>query len=121
MVEFQPDVGRNRLIIRFQGEVLPHHLTAAEAQLHESLARLRPPIDVLSDIRELTTIDSALLDDFKRLGELVTTYGTRRVVRVVGKSAQAAVHLARLARHLKNHEAHLAYSLDEAEQVFLAR
>lgn len=121
MVEFQPDVGRNRLVIRFSGEVQPHHAAAAEAQLHDALARLRSPVDVLSDIRELTVIDHGLLEDFKRIGHVIGKFGTRRVVRVVGKSAQAAVHLARLSKHLKNHEAHLAYSLEEAEQVFLAR
>lgn len=121
MVEFQPDVGRNRLVIRFRGEVLPQHAAAAEAQLHEALGRLRPPIDVLSDIRELSLIDHVLLDDMRRLGRIIGRFGTRRVVRVVGKSAQAAVHLARLSKQLKHHEAHLAFSLDEAEQVFLAR
>ncbi len=121
MVDFEPDVGRNRLVIRFQGEVDLRQSAAAEARLHEALSRLRPPVDVLSDIRELAFIDATLIEDFQRLGRIIGKFGARRVVRVVGKSAQAAVHLARLSRHLKNHEAHLAYSLEEAEQVFLAR
>ncbi len=90
----------------------------AERDLHASLARLRPPVDVLSDIRELEAMHEQLVDDFRRVGEILRGFGVRRVVRVVGKSAQAAVHMQRLSRQLKNHNAHLAFSMAEAEQVF---
>lgn len=121
MVEIEPDVGRNRLIIRFVGQVDKDALPVAERQLTEALSRLRPPIDVLSDIRELTGFGEGLTDEFKRVSRVIGAFGTRRIVRVVGRSAQAAVLMARMARHLRNHEAHLAYSLEEAEQVFLSR
>jgi hypothetical protein len=75
-------------------------------------------VDVLNDIRELESLDGQLTDDFKRLGEILREFGVRKVVRVVGKSTQAAVHLQRVSRQLKDHAAHLAFSMDEAEQVF---
>lgn len=90
----------------------------AMKELHDSLARLRPPVDVLSDIRELEGLNDALLDHFRQAGEVLGRFGVRKVVRVVGKSARAAVHMQRLSRQLKNHNAHLAFSLQEAEQVF---
>ncbi len=89
-----------------------------EAQLREALARLRPPVDVLSDIRELETMEAVLSADFTRVGQLLYGFGIRKIVRVVGKSAQAALQLERLSRQLKGNTAHLAFSMDEAEQVF---
>ncbi|MFT3706681.1 MAG: hypothetical protein QM817_03345 [Archangium sp.] len=91
---------------------------SADEQLTQSLARLRAPVDVLSDIRELEGLDDAVADGFRTLGAKLAAFGVRKVVRVVGKSAKAAVHMERLSRNLKNHAAHLAFSMEEAEAVF---
>ena len=118
MVRINPEVGRHRINLEFAGVVTAEELTRAAAELQTALTRLRPPIDVLSDIRALERLDESLLAEFRRVGGVLGHFGVRRVVRVVGKSALAAVHVERLARTLKDHAAHLAFSLEEAEQVF---
>lgn len=118
MVRISPDVGRNRVLIQLSGAPTSAEAVTGERELRDALARLRSPVDVLSDIRELETMESLLPDDFSRLGEILRSFGVRKVVRVVGKRAQAAVQMERLSRHLKSHTAHLAFSMDEAEQVF---
>ena len=117
MVRISPDVGRNRVLIQLSGAPTPAEAVAGERELREALTRLRAPVDVLSDIRELETMESLQLEDFRRIGDVLRAFGVRKTVRVVGKSAQAAVHMERLSRRLKGHTAHLAFSMDEAEQV----
>ena len=118
VVRISPDVGRNRVIIQLSGA--PSSLDAAvtERALRDALSRLRPPVDVLSDIRELETMEALLGEDFKRMGGILHSFGVRKVVRVVGRSVHAAVQMERIARQLNRHTAHLAFSMDEAEQVF---
>ena len=118
MVRISPDVGRNRILIQLSGAPDSAELTVIEAELRAALSRLRPPVDVLSDIRELETMEALVGEDFRRIGGILQSFGVRKVVRVVGRSAHAAVQMERLSRHLKGHTAHLAFSLDEAEQVF---
>lgn len=119
MVRITPDVGRNRINIELRGVVTNAHLATAEEQLASALTRVRAPVDVLSDIRELEALDESILESFRTLGQKLGAFGVRKVVRVVGKSAKAAVHMERLSRQLKNHAAHLAFSMEEAEAVFL--
>lgn len=118
MVRIEADVGRNRLLLIISGRPDPERTEDAWAALDGALSRLRAPVDVLSDIRGLEVLDPQLLEDFKRFGERLRQFGVRRVVRIVGKSAQAAVQVERLTRHLKGHAAHLAFSEADAEQVF---
>ncbi len=118
MVRISPDVGRNRILIELAGKPTPDMHAHAERDLRDALSRLRAPVDVLSDIRELQCMDEGLVESFRKIGEQLGAFGVRRVVRVVGKSAQAAVHMERLSRQLKHHGAHLAFSMQEAEQVF---
>lgn len=118
MVRISPDVGRNRVIIQLCGAPSSTHAAVTEVALRDALSRLRSPVDVLSDIRELVTLDALLGEDFKRLGGILRDFGVRKVVRVVGRSAQAAVLMERISRQLNGHTAHLAFSMDEAEQVF---
>ena len=118
MVRIEPDVGKNRIIITLSGHPTGERYAQAESDLKAARTRLRAPIDVLSDIRELEALDEALVDYFRSLGLLLGRFGVRRVVRIVGRSTRGAVQMERLSRKLKNHEAHLAFSLQEAEQVF---
>lgn len=118
MVRISPDVGRNRINIELRGVVRSADFASADEQLTSALSRLRAPVDVLSDIRELEAVDDDVLEGFRVLGGKLGTFGVRKVVRVVGKSAKAAVHMERLSRGLKNHAAHLAFSMEEVEAVF---
>ena len=118
MVRITPDVGRNRVLIQLSGVPTSAEALASERELRDALSRLRSPVDVLSDIRELDSMESFSPDDFSRLGGILRSFGVRKVVRVVGKRALAAVQMERLSRHMKDHTAHLAFSLEEAEQVF---
>lgn len=119
MVTVTPDVGKNRLVLEFRGRPGVQHMPAAEEQLKAAIARLKPSFDVLSDIRHFEGFD-APLDECSRLAQLIAAAKPRRVVRVVGKSTTGAVQMERLSR-LLNHSAHLAFSLEEAEQVFAGR
>ncbi len=118
MVRISPDVGRNRIIILWSGAPTSVEAVTAERELREALSRLRPPIDVLSDIRELETMETFPAEDFRRLNAALSAFGLKKIVRVVGRRALAAVHMERLSRQVPGHTAHLAFSLDEAEQVF---
>lgn len=120
MVRISPDVGRNRLVIELSGVVGLEHLSSAEAQLSAALARLHPPVDVLSDVRRFDGFADDALEGARRIGAAIRAAGVRKVVRVVGRSTQGALHMERLSRQLK-HAAHLAYSLEEAEAVFSGR
>jgi hypothetical protein len=95
----------------------PEHLLVAERELTETLARLRPPVDVLSDIRELETLEAMNSEGIARVVLRIYGFGVRKIVRVVGKSAAAAVQMERFSRQLKGPTAHLAFSMEEAEQV----
>ena len=118
MVRISPDVGRNRIIITLSGSPTAAQWFESERELNEAIPRLRPPVDVLSDIRGLETLESLRAEDFRRLGEHLNRFGGRKVVRLVGKSVVAAVQMERISRQLNDHTAHLAFSMDEAEQVF---
>jgi hypothetical protein len=116
VVRISPDVGKNRLVIELVGQVGPEHFPQAEAQLKQALPRLRAPFDVLSDVRRLDGIHPDAMPLAQSIGEAIRAAGVRRVVRVVGKSANGAVHMERVAR-LLGHAARLAFSLEEAERV----
>lgn len=118
MVRIEADVGRNRLLIVVRGSPTGDRLDDVLRELETALARLRSPIDILSDVRELEELGPHLVDAFKTIGIRLHRFGVRRSVRIVGKSAKAAVTMERFARHLKNHAAHLAFSEMEAEAAF---
>lgn len=118
MVRIEADVGKNRLLLIITGRPSVERSQIAWDQLDAALLRLRAPVDVLSDIRGLEELSPDLIGEFKRFGLRMHQFGVRRVVRIVGRSAQAAVQIERLTRQLKGHAAHLAFSEAEAEQVF---
>jgi hypothetical protein len=120
LVRITPDVGRNILIIEISGRPGPQEVADAETQLREAVARLRSPIDVLSDVRGLESLDDLGPDDGRRIGQVLSKAKVRRVVRVVGKSSSAAIQMERLARAL-GHSAHLAFSREEAMTVLAQR
>lgn len=120
MVEFSPDIGKNRLVMVFTGAVDATQVATAAATLTDALRRLACPFDVLSDVRGLEGIDAEAMAALKACGERLHAAGVRRVVRIVGRSANGALHMERLAR-LIGHSARLAFSEAEAESVFQHR
>ncbi len=118
MVRIDADPARNRLLIAIAGSPTAEQLALARTLLDGTLSRLRSPVDVLNDIRELQELGPELLEEFLGFGKHLGRFGVRRTVRIVGRSAKAAVNIERLARHLKGHAAHLAFSEAEAEAVF---
>lgn len=119
MVRIEADVGRNRLLITLRGSPDVARVDDVLREIEAALTRLRAPIDVLSDVRELEELGPQLLDAFKTIGVRLHRFGVRRSVRIVGKSAKAAVTMERFARHLKHHAAHLAFSPAEADAALL--
>ncbi|MDP1921542.1 MAG: hypothetical protein Q8L14_35200 [Myxococcales bacterium] len=120
MVRIEPDVGRNFLLLEISGRPTSADVEPAEAQVREAIKRLRAPFDVLSDVRNLESLDDLPLADARRIGELLSRAKIRRVVRVVGKSSTAAIQMERVARSL-GHSAHLAFSREEAEALLAQR
>jgi len=118
VVRIDADVGRNRLNITLSGSPSGDRTEDVLRELDAALMRLRAPIDVLSDVRALDALQPHLLEAFKLAGEKLRAFGVRRSVRIVGKSANAAVAMERFTRHLQHHAAHLAFSEAEAEAAF---
>lgn len=104
-------------MIELSGRVGAEHVATARLQLTEALTRLHKPFDVLSDVRGLEGIAEEAMPGARDLGAAIRVAGARKVVRVVGKSKDGALHMERVARQL-GHAAHLAFSLEEAEAVF---
>lgn len=113
MVIIQPDVAKNVLVIEFSGAPTADELPAAERDMVSAIARLRPPFGVLSDVRQLESLEAVPLEGFTRLANMLRDAKVSRVVRVVGKSHSAAIQLERFSRAMK-HSAHLAFSREEA-------
>jgi hypothetical protein len=120
VVRITPDVGRNILFLELSGRPTEAEVALVEGQLTEVLARLKPPFDVVSDVRRLESLDALPLPDATRVASLLAKTRVRRVVRVVGKSSAAAMQMERVARVL-GHSAHLAFSPDEAVALLSPR
>lgn len=120
MVRIAPDVGRNFLLIELAGRPTSDEVAAAVAQAQEAVKRLRSPFDVISDVRNLESLESIPVADAKRVGQVLAEAKVRRVVRVVGKSGAAAIQMERIAREL-GHSAHLAFTREEAEALLAQR
>jgi hypothetical protein len=120
VISVAADVARNRIILTLKGQPLPVHLAQAKKSLPDIISRVKPPFDLLSDVRELESLE---LLESPQVCEVVATIlrqGVRRTVRIVGRSATGALHMERIARQI-DHHAHLAFSVEEAEQVFSSR
>ena len=114
------DVGKNRLVMELSGTPTPEQAVVAENDLGSALPRLRSPIDFLSDVSQLTSLELSPPGTFERLGGALNSVGVRRVVRVVGRSTEGALQMQRVMRFF-GHSAHLAFSRDEADMVLSQR
>jgi hypothetical protein len=71
---------------------------------------------MLSDLRGLTRVPGECAAQLQRIVEAARARDSRRVVRVVGRSAAAALQFERVSRSI-GHEACLPFSLGEAERM----
>lgn len=120
MIRIFSDVGKNRIVLELAGSPTGEDIAHASKELALALPRLRPPIDVMSDVSQLDSLDGVTQAEFERLGLMLQAVGVRRVVRVVGRSKEGALHMQRMTRMFR-HSAHLAFSREEAENVLALR
>lgn len=116
MYEVQALVGKNRLVVRIWGEVGDDEAREVGDAVVKAIERLRPGFDTISDLTGLAPITAEGKAQLKRLIEIQRARGLRRVVRVVGRSVDAALQFERTSREV-GHEAHLAFSMEEAERL----
>lgn len=121
MIRIAADVGKNRIVFELVGQPTDADLALAEGELRAQLPRLRPPIDVLSDVTQLESLDAMTPAEFERVYLLVHNLGIRRLVRVVGRSKMGALHAQRMTPRRYQHSAHLAFSREEAESLLAQR
>ncbi|MBZ4419537.1 hypothetical protein [Myxococcus sp. RHSTA-1-4] len=116
MFEVEARVGKNRLVVRLWGEIDDAEALRVGDAAVAAMDRLRPGFDMVSDLSGVTRVPPQAAGQLRRIIESGRARGFRRVVRVVGRSLEAAVVFERTSRAI-GHEAHLAFSLEEAEQL----
>lgn len=116
MYEVQALVGKNRLVVRIWGDIDDAEARQVGDAAVKAIERLRPGFDVMSDLTGLSPVTPEGVVQFKRIIEAARARGIRRVVRVVGRSVDAALQFERVSREL-GHEAYLAFSLEEASRL----
>ncbi|HZI16634.1 MAG TPA: hypothetical protein VE153_40085 [Myxococcus sp.] len=116
MFEVEARIDKNRLVVRIWGDVDVAEARQIGDAAVRAIDRLQPGLDMLSDLRGLTRVPGECAAQLQRIVEAARARGFRRVVRVVGRSADAALQFERVSRSL-GHEACLAFSLEEAERM----
>jgi hypothetical protein len=116
MVEIRALPGRERLVMVFKGRVLEEELERAEQELRETLPRMAPAFDMISDVTAAETLGPVAVERITRLGQLIVEAGLRTHIRVVGRSGQAALQFQRIGRTV-GYDSRLAYSLAEAQEL----
>jgi anti-anti-sigma regulatory factor len=115
-VEFQADVGKNRLFIRIEGRIDDAEVRSFADAIIKEMDRLRPGFDVVSDLTQAEPLGPEGSAQLKRVVEAQRERKYGRAVRIVGRSAQVALQFSRDTKDL-NHEPYLAFSLEEAERL----
>lgn len=116
MFEVEARVGKNRLMVRIWGDVDDAEARQIGDAAVRAIDRLRPGLDMVSDLSGLKVVPPEGLAQLQRIVEAARARGFRRVVRVVGRSAATALQFERISRAI-GHEAYLAFSLEEAERL----
>ncbi|NVJ27973.1 MULTISPECIES: hypothetical protein [Myxococcus] len=116
MFEVEALVGKNRLVVRIWGDIAKDEAQRVGDAAVRAIDRLRPRFDLLSDLKGVTSLDPEGTAQLRRIMEAAKARGFRRVVRVVGRSLDAALLFERTSREL-GYDAHLAFSLEEAERL----
>ncbi len=116
MFEVRVGLGKNRLYVKMSGTVSPAEAGTAADEVIREVVRLRPGFDTITSISGLEPLAPEALKEIGRIKTFLATLQRGRVVRVVGRSAQAAVQFERLSRG-HGYSAQLAFSLAEAERI----
>ncbi|AKF83132.1 hypothetical protein OWM54_31595 [Myxococcus sp. MISCRS1] len=116
MFEVEVHVGKNRLVVRIWGDVDKEEAQRVGDAAVSAIDRMRPRFDLLSDLKGVTSLDYEGTVHLRRIMEAAKARGFRRVVRVVGRSVEAALHFERTSREM-GYDAYLAFSLEEAERL----
>lgn len=116
MFEVRIRPGKNRLYFTLAGKVSVEELDAATAVLTEEVSKLRPRFDTVSNIAGLEPLDEAALARIDAINRLLVKLRRGRLIRVVGRSAQAALQFERMSRP-HGYSAELAFSLAEADRI----
>ncbi|MCP3103303.1 hypothetical protein LZ198_30920 [Myxococcus sp. K15C18031901] len=116
MFEVEALVEKNRLVVRIWGDVDGEEARRVGDAAVGVIDRLRPDFDLLSDLQGVTALHAEALVQLRRIMEAARARGFRRVVRVVGRSVDAALRFERTSREL-GYDAYLAFSLEEAERL----
>ncbi|MCP3144140.1 STAS domain-containing protein [Pyxidicoccus xibeiensis] len=116
MFEVEALVGKNRLLVRMWGEIDDAEARQVGDAAVRAIDRLRPGFDMVSDMSGVVRVPPETPGQLRRIVEAARAKGYGRTVRVVGRSAAAALQFERISRAL-GHEAHLAFSMEEAERL----
>ena len=100
----------------FKGQLGEEELDRAEQELRETLERMPPAFDMISDVSGAEKLSAPAVERIRRMGQLIVDAGLRTHVRVVGRSGQAALQFQRISR-VVGYDSRLAYSLTEAEDL----
>ena len=100
----------------FKGQLGEEELERAEQELRETLERMPPAFDMISDVSGAEKLTTAAVERIRRMGQLIVDAGLRTHVRVVGRSGQVALQFQRISR-VVGYDSRLAYSLTEAEDL----
>lgn len=116
MYEVRVRPGKNRLYFTMRGAVTEEEARAAAEELTRQLPQLRAGFDTITDINGLEPLSPDALAQIKRGNDQLMRVKPGRVIRVVGRSALAAVQFEKLSK-AHGHSAQLAFSLEEAERL----
>lgn len=116
VVDIHADVGKNRLFIRIEGRIDDTEAKSVADAFIREMDRMRPGFDVVSDLRTAELLGPEGVNQLKRILEASRERKCRRTVRIVGKAAQTALQFSRTSKEMQ-HEAYLAFSLEEAERL----
>lgn len=116
MFEVRIRPGKNRLYFTLSGKVNPEELDAALTILKEEVAKLRPRFDTVSNISGLDALDDGAMERIDQINRFLVKMRRGRLIRVVGRSAQAALQFERMSRP-HGYSAELAFSLAEADRI----
>lgn len=108
--------GKNRIYFTMRGTITADEARAAADEVIKHVASLRPGFDTISDIAGLEPLSPEALEHIRRANAALVSISAGRTIRVVGRSAQAAVQFERLSKE-KGYSAQLAFSLQEAERI----
>lgn len=116
MFEVRVRPGRNRLYFIMRGSITEADAKAAADLLLAEVRKLRPGFDTISDISGLEPLTAEALEHIRRINSHLLALQRGRLIRVVGKSVNAAVQFERMSKS-HGYSAELAFSLEEAERI----